>query len=415
MKNKGFTLVELLAVIVIISIISIIVIPIVTTKIEESRKNTYYDSAHGIKRALENYYISYDLSNTGFTGYDCIFPNQCDEISFKGKIPDTGRISLDKDGNVEGYISFGEYSYHITNDEVLVFDGNLLPGTEYVFDYTGEEKVLNVLSDGLYKLEVWGAQGGSITDYYGGYGGYSTGIVYLNEKDKLYINVGGKGSSTTNGTVLGGYNGGGDIVVISSCGNNYGSGGGATHIATSSGLLSTFENKQDDLLIVAGGGGGADYRYCSSSDITRGNGSSGGGFQGSTADYYATWTKIEATGGTQTSGGTGGTTNSESGTTNGSFGKGGSYSRTKNSVGQAGGGGGYYGGGLGMFSPGGGGSGYIGNSLLSDKAMYCYNCTTSSDESTKTYSTQNYSTNAVSGYAKLDNGYAKITYLGENS
>ncbi len=73
-------------------------------------------------------------------------------------------------------------------------------------------------------------------------------------------------------------------------------------------------------------------------------------------------------------------------------------------------GGGLYGGGAMTYS-GGGGSGYIGNKLLINKVMYCYNCTESTDESTKTISSTNISEEAISNYPKIGDGYARITYL----
>ena len=57
------------------------------------------------------------------------------------------------------------------------------------------------------------------------------------------------------------------------------------------------------------------------------------------------------------------------------------------SIGYSGGGGGYYGGAGGPAGAG-GGSSYIGNSLLNNKAMYCYECEESNEESTKTISTK---------------------------
>lgn len=60
----------------------------------------------------------------------------------------------------------------------------------------------------------------------------------------------------------------------------------------------------------------------------------------------------------------------------------------------------------------GGGSGYIGNSLLSNKAMYRYNCEESSEESTKTISTTCVEETPTSNCAKKGNGYARITYIG---
>ena len=46
--------------------------------------------------------------------------------------------------------------------------------------------------------------------------------------------------------------------------------------------------------------------------------------------------------------------------------------------------------------------------------MYCYNCTQSTEESTKTISTTNVSATAMSNYAKSGDGQAKIKYLGNN-
>jgi len=43
--------------------------------------------------------------------------------------------------------------------------------------------------------------------------------------------------------------------------------------------------------------------------------------------------------------------------------------------------------------------------------MYCYNCEESSEESTKTISTTNVSEEAISNYAKIGNGYARITLI----
>lgn len=60
-----------------------------------------------------------------------------------------------------------------------------------------------------------------------------------------------------------------------------------------------------------------------------------------------------------------------------------------------------------------GGSGYIGNSLLTNKAMYCYNCTASSDAATKTISTTCTSSSPTKNCSKSGDGHAIITYIGE--
>ena len=265
--------------------------------------------------------------------------------------------------------------------------------TVYAFNYTGNEQTFVIPATGEYRLETWGAQGGCSlmggTKTCGnlGYGGYSSGIITLYKGNVLYINVGGKG---TDGVLKsdspGGYNGGGYGTWDNSDDESSGGGGGATHIATSSGLLSTFENNIKDLLIVSGGGGGKSFTYTPGS---------GGGFKGGVTSV---------------------TNQSEVSQTSGyAFGQGQNASGTADSDGVGGGGGGFYGGymnNVSRKSSGSGGSGYIGNALLENKKMYCYNCEESNENSTKTISTTNVSEEATSNYAKMGNGYVKITYLG---
>ena len=127
----------------------------------------------------------------------------------------------------------------------------------YNFDYTGAVQEWTVPATGTYKIEVWGAEGGSYSSKYcGGYGGYSVGEVKLLNGTKLYINVGGKGELASAGAKKGGYNGGGNNSGPSGWGKGA-SGGGATHIALSSGKLQDLKGKIKDILIVAGGGAGS--------------------------------------------------------------------------------------------------------------------------------------------------------------
>ena len=302
--------------------------------------------------------------------------------------------------------------------------------TEYVFDYTGSEQVFTVPKTGTYKIETWGAQGGnaydsvSATTISGGYGGYSVGNIILNEKSILYLNVGQKGidncNTTDNSTCLGGYNGGGygrgdNPKAVSS------SGGGATHVATSSGLLASLSSCVNNILIVSGGGGGSGYVYGAlgnDSQRVDGQGGSGGGFKGN--DGLDNWGigmgkdntyGFLGTGATQVSGGYVTTSGTPRTDLFGTFGQGGN--QYQQCCGGAGGGGGYYGGGgsARCHSGAGGGSSYIGNILLTEKAMYCYNCEKSSEESTKTISTTCAEETPAANCAKKGNGYARITFI----
>lgn len=118
---------------------------------------------------------------------------------------------------------------------------------EWNYGYVGKIEEFITPQNGLYKIEVWGAQGGSTEKLDGGQGGYYSIEVVLEKDEKIYIGVGGMGKKK--GT--GGYNGGGTSSVGSS-------GGGATHVAYENrGTLNKYEKYKDELLVVAGGGGGA--------------------------------------------------------------------------------------------------------------------------------------------------------------
>ena len=127
--------------------------------------------------------------------------------------------------------------------------------------YSGSVKSIT-LPKGTYKLECWGAQGGSYdATYIGGKGGYSVGTITLTEKQtNFYLYAGGKGqaaSSSATGGLIGGFNGGGNSNASSlylAC-----TGGGGTDIRIGTDSLYA-------RVIVAGGGGGAFYYTYASSN-----------------------------------------------------------------------------------------------------------------------------------------------------
>ena len=291
-------------------------------------------------------------------------------------------------------------------EEDITITANWIHKSVGSYAYTKSIQEYVVLYDGIYQLEVWGAQGGvssgaltSSPNSFGGYGGYSTGYIQLKKGDILYIGVGGNGN-------LDGYNGGGtgDRYYSSTLMDTYSFGGGATHIAlnTNRGTLSNYKNNTEEILIVAGGGGGAEHHA----------GGSGGGHKG--GDGYILYDnsyQFVGTGGNQENGGTG--MPSPSGAAleniNGSFGQGGSGAAKDAG---AGGGGGFYGGGATTVAGGaGGGSGYIGNSNLYNKHMTCFNCISNDNVDIKTITTANVSQTPNSDYAKTGDGYAKITFI----
>lgn len=400
-NKKGFTLVELLAVIIILIIIMLITIPAVQKAMEKSKLNVIVKDATTFEKgALEKY--------TSEKSSELVLENL-----FHGAIPGKVCYSIDQQligknvekhgGNYTGSVEvcYGEncdYSTKIwltdgehfidgvsnPKDSSVITDSFTTPypntcGVEALggagtdgdlmtaeFAQKDSEYQMKIVKDGVYALEAWGAQGARCNHVRGGYGGYAYVEVMLHAGDILYINVGGQGDVCLSGSDAGGYNGG------AVGGWNHAGGGGATSIATKSGLLAAPILK-DYLYVVAGGGGsGTEW-----SGIKEGF--SGGGF------------KDESGNSTQTSQKYGQATSNH------------------------GAGGGYYGKEQGRDSTRSyGGSGYIGNPLTRNGVMYGYNAPESSDTYTKTISTTNIAEKATSGYAKMGPGYAKITYLGDN-
>ena len=252
------------------------------------------------------------------------------------------------------------YELNLPYDLTIAIPSEIQTGDILNCPYSGSIKSIT-LPKGTYKLECWGAQGGSYSDtYHGGFGGYSIGTLLLDSPRTLYLVSGGSGSvKNDSGYIDGGYNGGGGAQA-SNRRNLAGAGGGATHISLSDGLLSTLSGNKESVLIVAGGGGGSASIYTFSSGYRRGSGGNGGGSSGENGVVVSGSCSIP-TGGTQNSGGTvDSNLSSASSYVAASFGQG-SYAKTGTTPG---GGGGYYGGGSGYYASGAGGSGYISGQLF---------------------------------------------------
>ena len=308
----------------------------------------------------------------------------------------------------------------ITNNTIITSEMNLVAkwnyncpyevGKVWNYDYNGTDgsdgssQKFEISCTGTYKLEIWGASGGSCsyknTFTQGGYGAYAIGYINLEYNKEIYVTVGGKGvDSSKDNSKKGGYNGGGNAGA-SYPGSSYingSGGGGATHIAISSGLLSSFNQNKNYVIMVAGGGGGS---YAWSADTP-----SAGGIQGTNGKSASGKISVGAT---QTSGYAFG---------QGQNGRDSAQAQNADGEGGCGGGAGWFGGfsyqGTEQLSnsSGSGGSSYIGNTNLTNKAMYCYNCETSDEESTKTISTKCTSATPTENCAKQGNGYARITLV----
>lgn len=269
------------------------------------------------------------------------------------------------------------------------------------FNYLEKSQTYTVLKDGYYKIEAYGASGGSFETALGGKGAYTSGVIYLNKGDILYAYVGQEGSCVSNTSASNTFNGGGGAIT-SSINDTACRGGGATDIRLISGLWYN-ELSLNSRIMVAAGGGGAYYHT-----LYIGNGGAGGRLTGDSPTnvvcidrtFYSGSNSSQSSGGTNTA-----CNNSYTSSITGLYGVGGFGSEWS-----SGGGGGYYGGGYSYATGGSGGSSFI-------SGYAGVNAITSNIDRTHTNNTIHYSNKyfvngKMTSGVNTGNGSAKITYLG---
>ena len=116
-KNKGFTLVELLAVIVILALIALIATPIILNVINDAKKQAAKDSAYGYMDAVEKYIVSSELEDKSIQDrtYSVEELNSMG-VSVKGSTPDNGTIKIEN-SSVKSY-DIGIDGYVVSNGKV---------------------------------------------------------------------------------------------------------------------------------------------------------------------------------------------------------------------------------------------------------------------------------------------------------
>ena len=232
---------------------------------------------------------------------------------------------------------------------------SVLAQTKYEYSYTGAYQEFECPKDGIYKIQLWGAQGGNYdATLFGGLGGYTEGIVKIKKGEKLYFYVGGQPSSSET-NYIGGWNGGGNVPTDKDKDGR--AGGGATDVRTVPTTAKDTWFVADSLasrIMVAGGGGGAAYE---NKAAWRSDGGPSGGLLGYNPQSMGSSASQQyGTGATQIAGGYA-VNASTTAVAIGVFGRGGQGISTD---GGSGGGGGWFGGGgSNICSGGGGGSSYI--------------------------------------------------------
>ena len=266
-------------------------------------------------------------------------------ISLKNDTENKYIVSVDSNSN-EIYVIYKNYKFIIDNNFEISCINKIdnetgeIPkyGEKIEFNYTGNYQEYKIKESGYYRIQCWGANGGNSTrngktGALGGNGGYTSGVIYLEKGEKIYIYVGGHGEdAVAKKDSPNGYNGGGLGTWDHEDDEAAGAGGGATDIRLVANEWNNFESLKSRIMVAAGGGGATN----------RTAGGAGGGLEGLT-------NRKRSQPGTQISGY--------------QFGIGQDGYGTGQSNGVAGSGGGYYGGTTSNYSDnaeaGAGGSSYV--------------------------------------------------------
>ena len=128
--NKGFTLVELLAILIVLGIIAVITVPIISKIMNESRINAAQDSAYGYVDAVNKLYFSGSLhGRDGVSdGYYTVAQLKTMGVSVSTE-PTAGWVELEDDLVVSYSLKFGDYVANLdsnSNTPVVEKNGNLL-------------------------------------------------------------------------------------------------------------------------------------------------------------------------------------------------------------------------------------------------------------------------------------------------
>lgn len=108
-KRRGFTLGELIGVIVLISIIALIAVPSVIYLINQGNKKAFENSAHGIIKAADVYYYNNDMMGEILEDTLFEFPNDIEGLEINGEVPQSGKMLVAKEGYTALAISNGKY------------------------------------------------------------------------------------------------------------------------------------------------------------------------------------------------------------------------------------------------------------------------------------------------------------------
>ncbi len=162
MNKKGFTLVELLAVIAILAILVIIALPNVMSLFNEAKSNSFKTELKEIAKTAEQQWMSDSMFETELKTYARVKNSNCtNQLKLSGREEINYYIKLNKSGKIIEYkASDGTYQYS--------YSGNGLN----IEDIDNVVQISNINSSDILSVTCAGGSGGS-----GGSGGGPTNVA----------------------------------------------------------------------------------------------------------------------------------------------------------------------------------------------------------------------------------------------
>ena len=123
-KSKGFTLIELISVIILMGVIALITVPIIKDTIESAREKNFKNSALGLIEAANEYYLNSKLTGDYFEEIEFKVNNGKmvsgdKELSFNGRVPvGDSYVKIKANGDVAINITDGEFYAVKDYDEI---------------------------------------------------------------------------------------------------------------------------------------------------------------------------------------------------------------------------------------------------------------------------------------------------------
>lgn len=172
-KRNGFTLMELLGVIVLLAIIALIATPMVLKYISNTRESANMVSIEMILRAADIYYSNMLGKNESYPKRFS-FPDNENELGLKGRQPDFGQLILYADGTTFLDIAYDDVTYTKNRNEIKVNKNDMVIGDASIWKTDGYGNITNYFNSVAIAANV---QTNRFSDYLGAVLNYALGTT----------------------------------------------------------------------------------------------------------------------------------------------------------------------------------------------------------------------------------------------